>query len=235
MIDPERILGGLVRQGLRSGLRGRRRSRRSGMGSLLGTGFKGAVGLGILGVAIAAFDHYTQSRNSGSAPTPPPAPVPSPESAVRSSAPPPPPNAPATSEGAVDEGASRQTPPPLPETVKQQALLLTRAMVAAANADGRIDAYERKAILGRLAEAGLGDEDRSFVLKELEAPSSVEDILSSVETPELARQVYAVSLLAIDVDTPEERDYLHYLRLRLGLDDRVAAELHRQLGLDETL
>ncbi len=108
-------------------------------------------------------------------------------------------------------------------------------MVAAANADGRIDAQERKAILGRLAEAGLGDEDRSFVLKELEAPPSVEDILSSVETPELARQVYAVSLLAIDVDTPEERDYLHYLRLRLGLDDRVAAELHRRLGLNETL
>lgn len=108
-------------------------------------------------------------------------------------------------------------------------------MIAAANADGEVDTQERKAILGRLAEAGLGEEDRSFVLKELESPSSVEEILSVANDPELARQVYVVSILAIDVDTQEERDYLHYLRLRLGLDDRVVAELHRQLGLDEKL
>lgn len=230
MIDPERILGGLVRQGLRSGLRGRR-SRRSGMSSVLGTGFKGAVGLGILGVAIAAFDHYTQSRSPGAGQSVPPTPVPSPESAVRSSVPPPPP----PPAGQEPEDLQPQKPEKSPEAAKKQALLLIRAMIAAANADGRIDSQERKAILGRLAEAGLGDEDRNFVLKELETPSSVEDILTSVEEPEVARQVYAVSLLAIEVDSQEERDYLHYLRLRLGLDDRTVAEVHRQLGLDENL
>lgn len=231
MIDPERILGGLIRQGVRSGLRGRR-SHRSGIG-VLGTLGTGAVGLGILGVAMAAFDHYTQSKSSGkSRPAPPP--VPSPESADRVTPPPPPPGSPAPPEaGAPADTAA--SPDQSPEVVKQQALLLIRSMIAAANADGRIDPQERKAILGRLAEAGLGDEDRDFVLKELEAPSSVEDILSSVDSPELARHVYAVSLLAIDVDTQDERDYLHYLRLRLGLEDRVVAEIHRRLGLDEKL
>ncbi len=232
MIDPERILGGLIRQGVRSGLRGRR-SRRSGIG-VLGTLGTGAVGLGILGVAIAAFDHYTQSKSSGTSRPVPPPPVPSPESADRVTPPPPPPASPTPPQAGapVDTVAS---PDKSPEVAKQQALLLIRSMIAAANADGEIDSNERKAILGRLAEAGLGDEDRSFVLKELETPPSVEDILSSVDSPELARHAYAVSLLAIDVDTQDERDYLHYLRLRLGLEDRVVAEIHRQLGLDEKL
>jgi uncharacterized membrane protein YebE (DUF533 family) len=226
MIDPERILGGLIRQGVRSGLRGRR-PRRSGLG-LLGSG---AVGLGVLGIAIAAFDHYTQSKSPGTSPrvAPPPPPVPSPESADRVTPPPPPP-----SEAPAEEGTAA-LPDKSTEVVKHQALLLIRAMITAANADGQIDARERKAVLGRLAEAGLGEEDRNFILKELKAPSSVEDILSLVDSPELARHVYAVSLLAIDVDTQDERDYLHYLRLRLGLDDRVVSEIHRQLGLDEKL
>ncbi len=219
MIDPERILGGLIRQGLSSGLRGRR-ARRRGMSNVLGTGLTGVAGLGLLGVAIAAFDHYTQKKT--------PAPTPSSQGSEFHATPPPPP--PGVPEPSVVAG-----PDPAPEVGKQQALLLIRAMIAAANADGVIDPTERKAILGRLAEAGVGEEDRTFVMKELGAPSSVEDLLATVDSPELARHVYAVSLLAIEVDTDAERDYLHYLRLRLGLDDRIVAELHRQLGIDEHL
>jgi uncharacterized membrane protein YebE (DUF533 family) len=190
------------------------------MSNVLGTGLTGVAGLGLLGVAIAAFDHYTQKKT--------PAPTPSSQGSEFHATPPPPP--PGVPEPSVVAG-----PDPAPEVGKQQALLLIRAMIAAANADGVIDPTERKAILGRLAEAGVGEEDRTFVMKELGAPSSVEDLLATVDSPELARHVYAVSLLAIEVDTDAERDYLHYLRLRLGLDDRIVAELHRQLGIDEHL
>jgi uncharacterized membrane protein YebE (DUF533 family) len=231
MMDPERILGGLIRQGIRSGLRGRR-SRRSSIGGVLGTG---AVGLGILGIAIAAFDHYTQSKAPRTGPNVPPPPGPAPGNADRVTPPPPPPAADASPPAGPKDTEGTTSLDQSSEVARRQALLLIRAMIAAANADGQIDSQERKAILGRLAEAGLGDEDRDFVLKELETPSSVEDILSAADSPELARHIYAVSLLAIDVDTQDEKDYLHYLQLRLGLDDRVVAETNRQLGLDEKL
>ena len=48
--------------------------------------------------------------------------------------------------------------------------------------------------------------------------------------PIVAAQVYAASLLAIQVDTPAERDYLRGLAQRLGLAPDVVGQLHAALG-----
>ena len=71
-MDPERILGALVRDALMGGGgmgRHRRhlpRRRRSG-GSVLGPGMKGMLGMGALGVAIAAFDHFMKQQKGAGA------------------------------------------------------------------------------------------------------------------------------------------------------------------------
>ena len=46
-----------------SGTGRHRRHVRRGGGSLLGPGMKGMLGMGALGVAIAAFDHFTFATN----------------------------------------------------------------------------------------------------------------------------------------------------------------------------
>jgi uncharacterized membrane protein YebE (DUF533 family) len=46
----------------------------------------------------------------------------------------------------------------------------------------------------------------------------------------VAAQIYAASLLAIQVDTQEERDYLRVLAGKLGLEPAVVAQLHGALG-----
>ena len=73
MFNPERLLGQLLQSGLSGGL-GRGRKRRRG-GSLLGglsTGTKAQLGMGLLGVAIAAYEHYSkQGGAAASSPEPP--------------------------------------------------------------------------------------------------------------------------------------------------------------------
>jgi len=103
-------------------------------------------------------------------------------------------------------------------------------MIAAAAADGEIDPAERQAILGQAEQAGLGAEERSFLERELASPPSLDEVLAQVKRPELAPQVYAASLLAIEVDTPAEERHLTDLARRLGLDPAVVADLNQRLG-----
>lgn len=171
------------------------------------------AGMGALGLAIAAFDHFVGKSGQPQ---------------------------PATSAGfvggtpaAAPTRASSAPPPPPPGTPYQQqqsdALTLIRAMIAAANADGVIDPDEQKAILDKLDEAGMNPEERNFIRNQLTSPMSIDSVIPQVDTPELARQVYAVSLLAIRVDTKAERDYLRYLQSRLGLEDEAVLELDQAL------
>ena len=72
----------------------------------------------------------------------------------------------------------------------------------------------------------LSPEEREFISNELLAPAPVETIAAQVQTPDMARQVYAVSLIAITVDTDAERTYLAALARKLGLNPEVVQEMH---------
>jgi uncharacterized membrane protein YebE (DUF533 family) len=112
-----------------------------------------------------------------------------------------------------------------------RAILLVRAMIAAANADGQIDADERRRILEKLQDAGLDHEDRAFIEKELRAPRSLNALIQDVHSQQDAAQIYAASLFAITVDKEAERAYLKSLADRLGLDSRTVKDLNSQMGL----
>ena len=110
-------------------------------------------------------------------------------------------------------------------------ILLIRAMIAAANADGQIDQDERHRITQKLEEGGIDSDDRAFVERELRAPQSLDTLIQQVHGQEEAAQVYAASLFAISVDKESERSYLKYLADRLGLDQGTVRDLHEQMGL----
>jgi uncharacterized membrane protein YebE (DUF533 family) len=109
----------------------------------------------------------------------------------------------------------------------QKALLLIRAMIAAANADGQITAVERQRILSKLDEAGAAADDRRIVEQELQQPRSLDALLRDVTDPETAEQVYLASEMAIDAGSPAEKSYLQYLAARLNLPEDRVQEMNR--------
>ncbi|HEV2511814.1 tellurite resistance TerB family protein [Bosea sp. (in: a-proteobacteria)] len=113
-----------------------------------------------------------------------------------------------------------------PEAAKNEhAQLFIRAMIAAAAADGKIDATERTAILGGLREAGLDAEANEWLANEMANPASVDALVEGAETPELAAQIYTAARIAINPDTPAEKDFLAGLAGSLGLDAELVANI----------
>ena len=120
--------------------------------------------------------------------------------------------------------------PAAAEVDEGRARFLVRVMVAAANADMRVDEQERARILGKLDEAGADPGAREFVEREMRAPMTLDKIAREVSGPDVAAQAYAAALAAIDVDKATERRFLQALAERTGLDAEIVAEIHGQLG-----
>ena len=110
------------------------------------------------------------------------------------------------------------------------ALTLLHAMIAAAKADGHVDADERARIVGRLDDIGLSAEDRSFLDAELAAPVDIDRLVREATTPAVAAEIYAASLLVITPDQPAEQAYLQLLAARLGLDPGLKIELEKAVA-----
>jgi uncharacterized membrane protein YebE (DUF533 family) len=110
-------------------------------------------------------------------------------------------------------------------------VLLIRAMIAAASADGVIDQQERQRILEKYRGANLSPEEQNFLAGELLCPAGIEQLAAEARSVETARRMYAVSLLAVTVDTEAERVYLQTLGERLGLSAGERDAIHGTLGL----
>lgn len=116
--------------------------------------------------------------------------------------------------------------------LEQDTELVLKAMINAAKADGQIDEEEIHRIVGKLQEAGADAEDQRYVLMEMQKPMETEDLISAVEGRlELAAQVYAASLMAIEVDTQAEKAYLGQLASGLGLTPEVTRNIEQMVGL----
>jgi len=227
MFNPEKLLGGLLMGGSR---------RRSGLGSLLSSG----AALGLAGVAMEAVEHFMDKSKTSASGLPPSGPPPTQTSALSG-----PPPAPGVSTPPLPPGATVAAPPPPPPSASigsdsvdagkaaQEAVLLIRAMIAAANADGVIDKEERNRILKKLETADLSDQEHSFIVKELLSPAGLEDIVAQVKSPEMAKKVYSVSLLAIEVDTDAERTYMNTLARQMNLNESDLNDIYRTLEIEK--
>ncbi|CAH1648801.1 tellurite resistance TerB family protein [Chelatococcus asaccharovorans] len=105
------------------------------------------------------------------------------------------------------------------------ALVLVRAMIAAAASDGHIDPEERGRIVGGLQQAGFDMEASQFLDKEFSNPASITTLAAAATTPEIGTQIYAAARLAIDPDTPAEAGFLKELSEALALDPSLVAHL----------
>ena len=105
------------------------------------------------------------------------------------------------------------------------ASLLIRTMIAAAAADGRMDASERQNILGNLRQAGAPAEAQRFLMQEVQRPAAPADLAREVSSREQAVQVYTAARIAVDVDSEEEHAFLTTLAERLGIERQLAAHI----------
>ena len=208
MLDAEDILNGLVRGALGSRKKSWKRAGRAVRGSGL---VNAKTLLAAAGVAWGLYETWQGQQVQGaSAPSgyppagTPPAPGPL-------ATPPPLSGAPA----AEDSG--------LPAPV----LRLLRLMVSAARADGELAPPERERILAEAREVGA----ESIVLRELESPRPLGEVVAGVTDPQFKEQLYTLAFTIVRADetvTGGERIYLAQLANLLGLDPDTTMQIERK-------
>jgi uncharacterized membrane protein YebE (DUF533 family) len=109
-------------------------------------------------------------------------------------------------------------------------LVLVRAMIGAAKADGHVEAEEQQRLFAEVERRGLDAEAKAFVFDLLSQPVDMNAITGAVVSPEQGAEVYLASRMAIDPDVPAERAYLDALAARLKLPAELRASLDATAG-----
>jgi len=128
--------------------------------------------------------------------------------------------------GGLFGGGDDDKAPEVPDMSEGDAAVLIRAMCNSAKADGRVDESEIEAILGQLGQ--IDKDDEAFLRNELQSPLDLDGFVAEVPS-HMKDQVYAVSLLSIEVDNINEEHYLAALANGLGLDKNDVNELHDEV------
>jgi tellurite resistance protein len=139
-------------------------------------------------------------------------------------------NAPGASKPATDPWApvaAEADEEPSAET--DEALLMLRAMIAAAKADGAIDAEERGRIAAQLDGAGLSAKARDAVLADFDKPLSPAALAKLASDPMLAAQLYAAAVVGAGEIAAAERAWLDEFAKALKLDRAAAAAIETRL------
>jgi uncharacterized membrane protein YebE (DUF533 family) len=139
-------------------------------------------------------------------------------------------NAPGASKPAIDPWApvkAEAEEEPSAETA--EALLMLRAMIAAAKADGAIDAEERSRIAAQLDDAGLSPAARDMVLADFDKPLTPAALAKLASDPMLAAQLYAAAVVGAGEIAATERAWLDEFAKALKLDRAAAAAIEARL------
>ncbi len=118
----------------------------------------------------------------------------------------------------------------LPEPQAQdRSLVLLKAMIAAANADGHIDYRERESIDSQISKLGLDSDASSLLRGEINNPANASTIAALASSTESAAEIYLASRLVIDIQNEQERTYLDELSDALNLPSDLVAELEAEI------
>lgn len=137
--------------------------------------------------------------------------------------------APVATSADLAEVDPRFLPAPTTGATNNFALTLITAMIAAAKADGHIDANEQTLIFEQVEKLALDAESKGFVFDALRQPIALADITARVQGIEQASEVYLVSRLVADGDHPAERSYMEALAHQLKLPPELVAHLDHQV------
>ncbi|WP_134677067.1 tellurite resistance TerB family protein [Ectopseudomonas khazarica] len=117
---------------------------------------------------------------------------------------------------------------PAPQA-EQHSRAILKALVAAAKADGHVDARERQLIEEELGKLAQDAELQGWLHTELNKPLDPADVARAATTPEMAAEMYLASVLMVDEEHFMERAYLEELARQLQLAPALKAELEAQV------
>lgn len=201
---PGGLVGGAAAGGIAALLLGTKKGRKYG-GAALKYGGMAALG----GLAYKAYSDYKSNQSAATS-----SPQPSAAPAAPASAP------------ALAPADSGFDPAQITDARGQDMRLsLVQAMISAAKADGHVDGQENQAIMDQIDQMGLGPNEKGFLFDQLRADSDPIAIANLASDEPQAAELYLASLLAIDVDTPQEQRYME----RLGDALRLPAALRTEL------
>ncbi|KJY67406.1 hypothetical protein TW78_23180 [Vibrio coralliilyticus] len=107
--------------------------------------------------------------------------------------------------------------------------LIIKAMIAAAKADGHVDAEEMQRIESTLKEAGADAGLQTMLHNELNKPLDPSEIARLAQSPQQASEIYLASLIVVDEQNFMEKAYLQELAKQLQLAPEVTFQLEQQL------
>ncbi len=226
MFDAEKLLGKIVGEVVGGGgsWGSGKKSMFGGLGS--GGGLLTMIGLGVGAYEILKQQQEQKAQGSGMQQPPPPpgaggsgtgTPPPPPGGGMPAASPPPPPL-----------GSAPVPPPAVGLAGQEMAVRLIQVMVAAAHADGVMDAEEERAVLDRLRGAELTQEEKMFLLNELHQPKSIGELTAGIGDPAVAKTMYMLAVAAIDIDTEAERAWLNELAGQLGISGEMQRFIEEQ-------
>ena len=112
-------------------------------------------------------------------------------------------------------------------TQNDEAQVLIRAMLNAAKSDGKFDKAEEEKIRQQLGE--ISQEEAAIVNQAMSEPFDAQRFIASVPRG-MEQQVYLMSLLAIDLDSREEAQYLDQLAKGFNISQQQSNAIHQKLG-----
>lgn len=124
--------------------------------------------------------------------------------------------------------------PPAPATPHAQALapdyqlLLVKAMVAAARADGHIDQQEQQRIFAAVERMDVSTELKGLIFDLLQRPVCVDELARVQLSVAQKSELYLASCLIVDADNWQERAHLNRLASALHLPVDLAMQLQSQ-------
>ena len=108
-------------------------------------------------------------------------------------------------------------------------LIIMRAMIAAAYADGHIDETERQKIFSQVETMELTVNEKAMLFDELRKPMTLNELVQAIPDAQTGIEVYAASASAIDLSQPISGQYLDALANQLCLPRELVQSIHHQL------
>ena len=138
----------------------------------------------------------------------------------------------------AQQGTAPQTEPQTldrlpPAQVEQHSQAILKALVAAAKADGHVDARERELIEGEFRKLDNDQELQQWLHAELNKPLDPADVARAASTPEMAAEMYIASVMLVDEENFMEKAYLDELARQLKLEPGLKLELEKQVRLNQ--
>ena len=108
--------------------------------------------------------------------------------------------------------------------------VLVTAMIAASRADGQMDVKESQEIFKQIKAYNLPTEKETLLMQQIENPVDMDALIKAAKTPEIAAEIYTISVITMDEINTAERDYLMMLAMRLKLPAELTDAIEREVN-----